>query len=384
MFLDMTCVDAARERIKHVYDTFDTVCVQFSGGKDSTAVLYLAKEIHEERNLGPVKVIFRDEEMVSPSVVEYIEKVRNYDWVDMEWYCLPQAQEVWVLGRREYCLLWSPFRAQEGRLYRDMPEWAIRAEHFGLDPSKTIPQSIDYYTMQGKTGRTAFLTGVRANESMIRYRSCVQKLHENYINVPFRMKKSIPLRFAKVIYDWTTDDVLKFVSEEHNAEYCEYYDLAAITGSNTRVGIPLHAVAIRRIGDVVATEPEFYDRLVKCFPQIDAQRRWWPEFDIENMIATYASAGWPGVKMCIEDNILTPGLRKRAMSFSAEFRKKHLKDPHSYPLSWLIRNLLLNEFNITSVNPIGPKTRAHTVRMAEEEAQELASLDALDYQDDSR
>ena len=47
LFLDINCVDAARERMRHVYDTFDTVCVQFSGGKDSTAVLYLAKEIHE-------------------------------------------------------------------------------------------------------------------------------------------------------------------------------------------------------------------------------------------------------------------------------------------------------------------------------------------------
>lgn len=384
MFLDMSCVDAARERIRHVYDTFDTVCVQFSGGKDSTAVLYLAKEIHEERNLGPVKVIFRDEEMVSPVVVKYLEEVRNYDWVDMEWYCLPQGQEIWVLGRREYCLLWSQQRAKEGRLYREMPDWAIRAEHFGLDPSKTITQSIDYYTMQGKKGRTAFLTGVRANESMIRYRSCVQKLHENYINIPYKMKKSIPLRFAKVIYDWTTDDVLKFISEEHNASYCEYYDLAAITGSNTRVGIPLHAVAIRRIGDVVATEPEFYDRLYECFPQIDAQRRWWSEFDIEEVIKTYATLGWEGVKLCIEDNMLTPGIRKRAMAFAAEFRKKHVKDQYSYPISWLIRNLLLNEFNISSVSPVGPKTRAHTIRLAEEEANEMASLDALDYQDDSR
>ena len=47
MFLDINCVDAARQRIRHVYDTFDTVCVQFSGGKDSTACLFLAKEIHE-------------------------------------------------------------------------------------------------------------------------------------------------------------------------------------------------------------------------------------------------------------------------------------------------------------------------------------------------
>ena len=107
LFLDTSCVDAARERLRHVYDTFDTVCIQFSGGKDSTAVLYLAKEIHEERGLGKVKVIFRDEEMVSPTVIAFVEKVRNYDWVDMEWYCLPSGQEVWVLGRREYVLLWS-------------------------------------------------------------------------------------------------------------------------------------------------------------------------------------------------------------------------------------------------------------------------------------
>ena len=382
MFLNISCVDAARERMRHVYDTFDTVCVQFSGGKDSTAILYLAKEIHEERNLGPVKVIFRDEEMVSPTVLSFIEEVKNYDWVDMEWYCLPQGQEIWVLGRREYCLLWSPARASRGKLFREMPEWAIRAENFGLNSSKPIPESVDYYTMQGKKGRTAFITGVRANESMIRYRSCVQKLHENYINIPYKMKKSIPLRFAKVIYDWTTNDVLKFITEEHNATYCEYYDLAAITGSNTRVGIPLHSVAIRRIGDVVATEPEFYDRLYECFPQIDAQRRWWPEFDIEKLIFEYSNDGWEGVKKCIDQNILTPGLKKRALSFSAEFRKKHLKDPRSYPVHWLIRNLLLNEFNITSVSPIGPKTRAHTLQI--EEAEKMAALDALDHLDDSR
>jgi 3'-phosphoadenosine 5'-phosphosulfate sulfotransferase (PAPS reductase)/FAD synthetase len=382
MFLDISCVDAARERVRHVYDTFDTVCVQFSGGKDSTAVLYLAKEIHEERGLGPVKVIFRDEEMLSPAVEKYLKEVRDYDWVDMEWYCLPQGQEVWVLGQREYIQLWDPRREKAGTLFRPIPDWAITAKHFGLSDEQPIPQSIDYYTMQGKAGRVAFLTGVRANESMIRYRSCVQKLHENYINIPYRMKKSIPLRFAKVIYDWTTDDVLKFISEEHNAAYCEYYDLAALTGSNTRVGIPLHCVAIRRIGDVVATEPDFYDRLYECFPNIDAQRRLWADFDIEKLITLYSDMGWDGVKTCIEDNVLTPGLKRRAMAFAAEFRKKQAKDPVSYPLHWLIRNLLMKEFNIMAVNPMGPKTKAYTI--SQQQDAELANLDAYDSIDDSR
>lgn len=362
MFLDIDVVEAARQRIRHVYDSFDTVCVQFSGGKDSTAVLYLAKEIHEERGLGPVKVIFRDEEMVSPMIYEYVNKVRQYDWVDMEWYCLPYLVEVWVLGARQPVVLWSEERMAEGRRVRPMPEWAINAHHFGLNPNEGIPESIDYYTMQGKTGSVAFITGVRANESMVRYRSLVQKLHENYIVSPYKMKKSIPLKFAKIIYDWQIDDVLKFISEEHNAEYCEYYDVAALTGSNTRVGIPLHSVAIRRIGDVVATEPGFYDDLWQCWPEIDAQRRWWKEFDIEKMIDDYAADGFNGAKRCIDENMLGEDNERRAKAYVADFRKKHLADPYSYPINWLIRNLLLNEISVHAAAPVGPKTKAHTLR----------------------
>jgi len=365
MFLDMSCVDAARQRIRHVYDTFDTVCVQFSGGKDSTAVLYLAKEVHEERGLGPVKVIFRDEEMVSPTVVEYTERVRQYDWVDMEWYCLPYPAEIWILGSRVTTLLWSNARKKMGRLVRDIPPWAITGEHFGLTHDVSLPEQTDYYTMQGKKGNVAFITGVRASESMVRYRSIVQKLHENYIVTPYKLKAGIPLKFAKVIYDWNTNDVFKFIAEEHGAEFCEYYDLAALTGSNTRVGIPLHSVAIRRIGDVVATEPEFYDRLFECFPQIDAQRRWWTEFDIEKLISQYASHSWDGALMFINDYLIGERRQRDAKAYVSRFRKKHLQDPYGYPVSWLIRNLALNDIDVNSPTPVGPKTKADSVRIAE-------------------
>lgn len=368
MFLDMSCVDAARERMKHIYDTFDTVCVQFSGGKDSTAALYLAKEIHEARGLGPVKVIFRDEEMVSPVVIDFINKVRNYDWVDMEWYCLPVGQECWVLGKREYVLLWSGMRQQQGRLVREMPPWAIHAGHFGLSNYQAIPEAIDYYTMQGKKGRTAFITGVRANESMVRFRSVVNKLNENYITRPYKLEKSIPLMFAKPIYDWISADVLKFISEEHGAEWCEYYDLAAMVGGVQRVGIPLHSVSIRRLRDYTAAEPAWFDTLYDCFPQVDAQHRLWPEFDVDAYIDDYADQGWDGVKRCINENMLTPGIRTVALAFVADYRKKHILDPVSYPLSWLVRNLIMNEFHNTSARPVGPKTKDWKKRAAAEQA----------------
>lgn len=379
LFLEHTTVlDAARKRIRHVYDTFDTVAVQFSGGKDSTAVLYLAKEVHDERGLGPVKTIFRDEEMVSPSVERFVTEVANYDWVDMEWYCLPMAQEIWVLGIREYVLLWSEQRQKEGRLVRPIPAGAITAKHFGLPEDRPVPQPVDYYTMQGKEGMTAFLTGVRANESMIRYRAVTQKLHENYINRPYGLSKAIPMRFAKIIYDWTSDDVMKYIVDERQAPYCEFYDYADLSGANPRVGIPLHSIASRRISDVLTTEPEFFDRLVTAFPQIDAQHRLWKDFDTESLIESYSQDGMDGVRDCIDDNMLSESIAKAAMKFVAKYRKKQANDPYGYPTSHLIRTLLLNEFHHSSPSPVGPKTRSNTVRILEQEMIDANSLDILD------
>jgi len=375
LFLDINCVEAARQRIRHVYDTFDTVCVQFSGGKDSTAVLLLAKELHDERGLGPVKVIFRDEEMVSPLVIDYVNYVRQLPWVEMEWYCMPQGSEVWVLGKRESIIMWSEMRRKEGRLCREMPPWAITAEHFGLPPGKPPPEIVDYYTMQGKQGNTAFITGVRASESMLRYRSLVQKLHENYIVTPYKSKKGIPLKFAKIIYDWQTADVFKYIIEEHNFKYCEYYDRAALTGSNTRVGIPLHGIAIRRIGDVVSTEPEFYDDLVRCFPEIDAQRLYWAVYDYDKLIREYADKGFDGAKQFIKDFMMNETKVLRAKAFVAEFRRKHVLDPRSYTIYSLIYQMFMGAMlHSVAVSPIGPKTKSHAVRS-------ISEIDSMELND---
>jgi len=378
LFLDTNVVSASKARLRHVAETFDTIAVQYSGGKDSTAVLWLAKEVLiDELGHDSIKVIFRDEEMVSPSVVEHIEKVKQYEWVDFEHYCLSQGQEIWVLGRREYVLLWSEQRRREGRLVREMPPDAITNAHFGLPMGEPLPQSVDYYTMQGKEGKTAFLTGVRAAESMMRYRAVVQKLTEPYIQRPWKLSKTIPLRLAKIIYDWEANDVFKYI-QEAGGEYSAYYDYAILGGANTRVGIPLHAVAARRLSDVVNTEPEFYDRLVECFPQIDANRRLWKDFDIEAVIEYYSSYGWDGIADLIDDHMLTEGTRKAAMIYAAKFRRKQNSEgTYAYPLSNLTRKLLLNDFHSTAPQPVGPRTRAYTVR-----EQALQDADDLDRKDD--
>jgi hypothetical protein len=68
--------------------------------------------------------------------------------------------------------------------------------------------------------------------------------------------------------------------------------------------------------------------------------------------------------------MLTPGMRLDALKFASAFRKKRAIDPHGFPLEYLIRTLLLNEFHQSTPTPVGPKTRAHTMRLKAIEAGE--------------
>jgi hypothetical protein len=115
----------------------------------------------------------------------------------------------------------------------------------------------------------------------------------------------------------------------------------------------------------VATEPEFYDRLVECFPHIDAQRRIWKDFDVEKLISGYADDGFNGASNFINDFIIGEEAARSARTFVAKFRQKQATDPGGYPLNYLIRTLLLNQFDSNSPTPVGPKTKAHAVRTIE-------------------
>ena len=49
IFLEQNVYEAAIERINWIFDEFENVIVNISGGKDSTAVYHIALQIAEER-----------------------------------------------------------------------------------------------------------------------------------------------------------------------------------------------------------------------------------------------------------------------------------------------------------------------------------------------
>ena len=62
IYLPQTTLDAGLERIGRLFDEFDRVTINMSGGKDSTVILNLALMVAEQKGKLPVDVMFLDQE----------------------------------------------------------------------------------------------------------------------------------------------------------------------------------------------------------------------------------------------------------------------------------------------------------------------------------
>lgn len=326
---------AARERIAHVYDAFDHTVVMFSGGKDSLALLLLVAEHHKENNLGPVKVAFRHEEVINPSVLRFVEGFRDKDWCELYWFCLTMENGKFVLGQRERYLEWDPNREWVG----EQPEWAITNADLGLPLDKRMDQnSVDDYIADHicPPGKVAFFTGIRAAESLVRFRSVTQKLNENYISSIEHNAKS-RVKLCKPIYDWQENDVLKFI-HDCGEEWCPVYEAQDIAGIGLRVSTALHVVAAKKFDKLAEIEPEFYQRIVDVFPDMLDQARYWHDFDQDAVIRDYKGKGWNGVMRYIEDHV-PPESKRTAIQRTRLWRSRHENDPENYPIDLLLKTL---------------------------------------------
>lgn len=258
--------EAALARVRHAYDHFDHVMVSFSGGKDSTAVLGVALEVARERDAGPLRVVFFDEECITMETEAYVRRVAGRDDVALEWLCLP-------VEHRNACSLeephWWPWAPEARDVWvRDLPGEAItELDGFPVWPVEdrlSVPQTSDWLCARPeRDGRTAVLMGIRADESLTRHKAVANRRRENYV---------IPVRcgVAKVypVYDWSTADVWTAPATfgwDHN----ETYDVMAMHGltpTQQRCAPPFGEEPMGQLSLWAACFPEMWDRMVSRVP----------------------------------------------------------------------------------------------------------------------
>ncbi len=279
-YIDKDVLTAAKERIHYIFDLFDTVCVGFSGGKDSLAVLHLVKEVVEERGGGKVNVVFYDEELVPDRVINFVDSYRRMPWVNMIWLAVPLASTKFILGRTFDYIQWDPKRDW----VRPKPEWAYSLP---AGDERVLDQySLDdlLLSILNRPGRVAFLNGMRAAESPNRLRASLAKQHDTFIN-----QTSPRSAACKPIYDWEENDVFRFFFERQ-IKYCQIYDYQIMAGLKLRVSTPLHAEAAKLIGKQRVVDPDFYNRILRVFPEMAVQDRYYSELNTDHLMEKYGKS----------------------------------------------------------------------------------------------
>lgn len=347
-YLDIDVLTAAQERIRHIYDTHDTVAVMFSGGKDSLVTLHLTWEMAQERGFDHVTAVFRDEELIPDAVLDTVNHYRvEVPWCRVVYYAVPLASHKFILGKVVPYVQWDTNREH----IRPVPEYAVTLP---AGDARVFDQyNFDGYCAEQFGGKVAFLTGIRAQESLMRYRASVNKLNDNYINASSDKRVSL----CKPLYDWLEDDVFKFFMER-DIRFCDLYQAQHLAGVNLRVSTPLHAEAAKRFGQLREWAPTFYQQVVDLFPEILVQERYWAEFDQDKARERYAQ-DFDGVRAYILEHVDEEKTQHAALVRLDGIEKRERIRPGSYPVPYVLTYSMGGSFK----RELMPKWRAEEDRV---------------------
>jgi len=267
-YLDLDVYSAAKNRINYIFNEFENIVVSFSGGKDSGVMLNLCIDEARERNRR-FGVLFIDVEAYYEVSEKFLERMifNNLDVVDPYWVCLPMESPNALSYLEPYWIWWE--EGKDDIWVRNMPKhnFVINLKNNPIDfytKNMTFEEFVKHFAnWYGKGGKTASLVGIRANESLNRFRAIVKE-KDSYKGKNYSVRvKNNSYNFYP-IYDWTTEDIWIY-NAKLNKDYNKLYDLfykAGISIHKMRVDEPFGNEAKAGLNMFKIIEPATWGKVV--------------------------------------------------------------------------------------------------------------------------
>lgn len=262
--------DAAVERFDYIFQRYDTIVISCSGGKDSTVTAYMALEAAKKWNK-PFYLFYLDQEMEYKYTIEFIEYMMVQEFVIPIWFQIharlpnpssinnnivdpwnPEKEEVWIRRKND--------------VSKKEIDWMVK----GLNTSRFKEQKLyGFYGLIGcmeqmfkdKDGNVAQILGIRADESLDRFRAVTKKAGVDEIR--WSTKRKYTINFYP-IYDWRFSDVWTYLGK-NDLRYNKIYDLFYWKGMNPnkmRLANLVHTKSYECLRLLQEFEPETVDKLL--------------------------------------------------------------------------------------------------------------------------
>lgn len=267
VYKNKSVLDETKERISYLFDKFENIIVSVSGGKDSTVLAHLALKEANKRSR-KIGVFFLDEEVVYDSTIHQIEYLMNMYpenttrlWMQIEFNLtnatsFKESQlKCWEKGKSK---IWMRSKKSDSIQYKpwDKEKETIRDKNKGFGFYDVLDN------FQNSRENTAFLVGLRATESMNRWRAVAKNpTHGVYWGTAL---KNCSASFYP-LYDWNFHDIWKYIYDT-KLKYSKIYDYMYKKGmglQEIRVSSLIHEKSFKALVELPEFEPKTYDKLLK-------------------------------------------------------------------------------------------------------------------------
>lgn len=219
-------LDAAKDRISKVFDSFERIYISFSGGKDSTVMSHLVLEEAKKRGV-KVGFLIIDLEAQYTDTIKHIENTISLykENIDLHWFCGELLLRNAVSNYEPRWICWD--ESKKDIWVRDKPKLASDLSQYDFYQPKMEFEELmvifgEWYS-KGKS--TAAFIGIRADESLHRYRAIVSRKDGlMFNNYKWTTKASENVFNIYPIYDWKTEDIWVFHGKNKHLPHNRVYD----------------------------------------------------------------------------------------------------------------------------------------------------------------